>query len=51
MSNSPLEVRLEAALGSAVVETAPLGVGFGLTGLVVRLKDGRHLAVKARTRG
>jgi len=51
MSNSPLEVRLEAALGSAVVEMAPLGVGFGLTGLIVRLKDGRRLAVKARTHG
>lgn len=46
-----LRVRLEAALGSAVVEVAPLSVGFGLSGLVVRLKDGRHLAVKARTRG
>ena len=43
------ETRLESALGSPAVETAPLSVGFGLSGLVVRLKDGRHLAVKART--
>ena len=43
------KTRLESALGSPVMETAPLSVGFGLSGLVVRLKDGRHLAVKART--
>ena len=48
MIDRQLHARLEAALGSSVVETAPLAVGFGLTGLVVRLKDGRHLAVKAR---
>jgi fructosamine-3-kinase len=44
-----LVARLQAALGSAVSETAPLPVGFGLTGLTVRLEDGRHVAVKART--
>jgi hypothetical protein len=44
-----LETRLQSTLGSPVMETAPLSVGFGLSGLVVRLKDGRHLAVKART--
>jgi len=44
-----LGARLEARLNSSVVETAPLSVGFGLSGLTVRLKDGRHLAVKART--
>jgi fructosamine-3-kinase len=51
MSNRELEARLETALGSPVVETAPLSVGFDLTGLAVRLEDGRRLAVKARTRG
>jgi fructosamine-3-kinase len=51
MSDRELKARLETALGSPVVEAAPLGVGFGLTGLIVRLKDGRRLAVKARTRG
>jgi len=51
MSDRELEARLQTALGSRVIETAPLGVGFGLTGLVVRLQDGRHLAVKAHTRG
>lgn len=43
--------KLEAALGSRVVESPCLGVGFGLTGLEVRLADGRHLAVKAREEG
>lgn len=42
-----LKHRLEAVLGSAVVEAGSLPVGFGLTGLDVRLADGRHLAVKA----
>ncbi len=28
-----------------------MAVGFGLTGLAVRLQDGRHLAVKARSKG
>jgi fructosamine-3-kinase len=40
--------RLEEALGSAIVETGSLPVGFGLVGLTIRLKDGRRLAVKAR---
>ena len=43
-----LKQRLEAALGSTVVEAGSLPVGFGLTGLDVRLADGRRLAVKAR---
>jgi fructosamine-3-kinase len=43
-----LKDRLEAALGSFIVETRHLPVGFGLTGLDVRLADGRRLAVKAR---
>src|SRR6266496_2926741 len=43
-----LKDKLERALGSPIVETRPLGVGFGLTGLELRLADGRHLAVKAR---
>jgi fructosamine-3-kinase len=42
--------RLEDTLGSGVVEVRPLPVGFGLTGLELRLADGRHLAVKARAR-
>jgi fructosamine-3-kinase len=45
-----LETRLQSALGSAVVEAAPMAVGFGLTGLAVALADGRHLAVKARAK-
>jgi len=44
-----LKDKLEAALGVSVVEMGPLPVGFGLDGAVVRLADGRHLAVKART--
>jgi fructosamine-3-kinase len=43
--------KLELALGAAVVETGPLPVGFGLTGLRVTLADGRRLAVKAREGG
>jgi fructosamine-3-kinase len=46
-----LKDKLEAALGVSVVEMGPLPVGFGLDGAVVRLADGRHLAVKARERG
>ena len=34
-----------------MVGTAPLPVGFGLTGLDVRLADGRRVAVKARENG
>jgi len=48
MSARELSARLETELGSPVVETASLPVGFGLVGLAVRLADGRHLAVKAR---
>ena len=51
MSDSELRTRIEQALGSRIVETSPLGVGFGLTGLEVRIADGRHLAVKARKTG
>jgi fructosamine-3-kinase len=42
-----LKDRLRQVLGSRVVETRPLAVGFGLTGLEVVLADGRRLAVKA----
>jgi fructosamine-3-kinase len=49
MTHSQIKDRLEAALGSPISETASLPVGFGLTGLTVRLEDGRRLAVKART--
>ena len=41
--------RLEALLGVSVLSTKPLPVGFGLTGLALTVKDGRRLAVKART--
>jgi fructosamine-3-kinase len=51
MSDSEYRARLEAVLGSPVVESTPLPVGFGLTGLIVRLADGRKLAVKARDGG
>lgn len=40
--------RLEKALGSPVVASSPLPVGFGLVGLKIDLADGRTLAVKAR---
>lgn len=43
----PLKDRLELALGVSVMEMGPLSVGFGLDGAVVRLADGRRLAVKA----
>jgi len=43
-----LKDKLEAALGSPVVEAGSLPVGFGLTGLTLKLADGRRLAVKAR---
>jgi fructosamine-3-kinase len=48
MTGGALKTRLEAVLGSAVVETRSLPVGFGLTGLTLKLADGRRLAVKAR---
>ncbi len=51
MDHSFLKTRLETALCSPVVDTTPLPVGFGLTGLAVRLADGRRLAVKARQGG
>jgi fructosamine-3-kinase len=51
MSDSELRRRTEQALGLRIVETSPLGVGFGLTGLEARTADGTHLAVKARKTG
>jgi fructosamine-3-kinase len=48
MKRSPLTQQLESALGTRVVEQGSLPVGFGLTGLTLRLADGRRLAVKAR---
>jgi fructosamine-3-kinase len=51
MNDQPLSARLETVLGSPISETASLPVAFGLDGLAVRLKDGRHLAVKARQGG
>ncbi|HSD92273.1 MAG TPA: fructosamine kinase family protein [Methyloceanibacter sp.] len=46
-----LKRRLEAALGAAVDELAPLAVGFGLEGAAVTLADRRRLAVKAAAPG
>ncbi len=51
MTGGALKTRLERILGSAVVEARSLPVGFGLTGLSLRLADGRRLAVKARLEG
>jgi len=51
MSEDELKTRLETVLGSRLVETRSLPVGFGLTGFAARLADGRHLAVKARQGG
>jgi fructosamine-3-kinase len=48
MIGGALKMRLENVLGSAVVEAGSLPVGFGLTGLTLKLADGRRLAVKAR---
>ena len=39
--------KIETALGIKVGETRSLGVGFGLTGLRLKLADGRQCAVKA----
>ncbi len=44
-----MKTRLEEALGAQVELIGSLPVGFGLTGLKVRLADGRTLAVKARS--
>lgn len=49
MSDDQLRARVEAAAGSPIVGAGPLAVGFGLTGLRAELRDGRRLAVKART--
>ncbi len=43
-----LKNRLESALGSRILDSAPMAVGFGLTGMRITLADGRRLAVKAR---
>jgi fructosamine-3-kinase len=43
-----LKDKLEEVLGARIVEQGSLAVGFGLTGLTLRLADGPHLAVKAR---
>jgi fructosamine-3-kinase len=48
MNGGALKTRLEQALGSTVVETGSLPVGFGLAGLTLKLADGRRLAVKSR---
>jgi len=42
-----LKERIETALGAEITRSRPLPVGFGLEGLEVELRDGRHLAVKA----
>lgn len=44
-SPDPLQ-RLSQALGSPVARSVPLGVGFGLRGVHVWLRDGRELAIK-----
>ena len=49
MSGGHLSARIEKALGSRVTQSSALPVGFGLEGLELRLADGRHLAVKARS--
>jgi fructosamine-3-kinase len=51
MSGHSVQERIETTLASPVVKTSPLSVGFGLTGLVVQLANGRRLAVKARRDG
>lgn len=44
-----LNQRLDTILGANVRSRVPLSVGFGLTGAVATLSDGRRVAVKART--
>ncbi|MBK5196686.1 MAG: fructosamine kinase family protein [Methyloceanibacter sp.] len=51
MGDNELKSRLEEVLDARAVETSPLPVGFGLTGLKLCLADGRRLAVKARHAG
>jgi fructosamine-3-kinase len=43
-----LKQKIEKALATRIVEARGMPVGFGLTGLEVRLADGRRVAVKAR---
>ena len=42
-----LKNNIEIALGSKLIASTPLGVGFGLQGLRGTLSDGREIAVKA----
>ena len=42
-----LKDKIETALGSKLIASTPLGVGFGLQGLRGTLADGREIAVKA----
>ena len=48
MHNYDLRECLQAVLDTEIQSSEPLSVGFGLTGAVVTLKDGRRLAVKAK---
>lgn len=43
--------RIETALGTKIVGSKPLSIGFGLEGLRARLADGREVAVKASREG
>ncbi|BAQ17109.1 fructosamine kinase family protein [Methyloceanibacter caenitepidi] len=43
-----LNHRLDTILGASVVSRARLSAGFGLTGIMATLSDGRRVAVKAR---
>lgn len=51
MNRDRLRERLETSLGARLTRIAPLSIGFGLTGLIADLDDGRKVAVKARTHG
>ena len=42
-----LKDKIETALGSKLIASTPLGVGFGLQGLRGTLADGREIAIKA----
>ena len=44
-----LKHRLHRTLRARVASTEPLAVGFGLTGIVAKLSDGRRVVVKMRT--
>jgi len=49
--DATLNQRLDALLDARVLRLEPLSVGFGLTGAVATLSDGRRMAVKARSGG